>query len=71
VPAIGRGSPQAQHEEIIIVVEGAVEVFMDGRAEVAETGSVIYYEPNTPHHLRNAGTTPARYYVIELRGKNV
>ena len=59
-----------EHEEIIIVVEGSVEVFMDGRTETAETGSVIYYEPNRPHNLRNAGTTQCRYYVIELRGKN-
>ena len=59
------------HEEIIIVVEGSVEVFMDGKTEIAETGSVIYYEPNKPHNLRNTGTVPARYYVIELRGKNV
>lgn len=60
-----------EHEEIIIVVEGTVEVTVDGRTEIAETGSVIYYEPNRPHGLRNAGTTPCRYYVIELRGKNL
>ena len=60
-----------EHEEIIIVVEGAVEVFMDGRKEIAETGSVIYYEANKPHNLRNAGNVPCRYYVIELRGKHV
>ena len=60
-----------EHEEILIVVEGSVEVFMDGRTEIAETGSVIYYEPNKPHSLRNAGTIPCRYYVFELRGKNV
>jgi quercetin dioxygenase-like cupin family protein len=59
-----------EHEEIIIVVEGSVEVSVDGRKETAETGSVIYYAPNRPHNLRNAGTVPCRYYVIELRGKN-
>jgi quercetin dioxygenase-like cupin family protein len=59
-----------EHEEIIIVVEGTVEVFMDGRTDTVEAGSVIYYEPNRPHNLRNAGTTPCRYYVIELRGRN-
>jgi quercetin dioxygenase-like cupin family protein len=59
-----------EHEEIIIVFEGSVEVTIEGRSEVAEAGSVIYYEPGKPHNLRNAGTVPARYYVIELRGKN-
>ena len=60
-----------EHEEIIILVEGTVEVSVDGRTETVETGSVIYYEPNRPHSLRNVGTTPCRYYVVELRGKNV
>ena len=59
-----------EHEEIIIVIEGTVEVFMDGRTDTVEAGSVIYYEPNRPHNLRNAGATPCRYYVIELRGRN-
>lgn len=59
-----------EHEEIIIVMEGTVEVSMSGVTEKAEAGSVIYYESNRPHSLRNVGTTPCRYYVIELRGKN-
>lgn len=58
------------HEEIIIVMEGTVQVSVDGRSETAEAGSVIYYEPKRPHSLRNAGTGSCRYYVIELRGKN-
>jgi quercetin dioxygenase-like cupin family protein len=59
-----------EHEEIIVVVEGTVEVSVDGRKETVEPGSVIYYEPNRPHNLRNAGATPCRYYVIELRGRS-
>jgi len=59
-----------EHEEIIIVVEGTVQVSMDGRTETVEAGSVIHYEPNRPHNLRNMGPTPCRYYVIELRGRN-
>ena len=58
------------HQEIIVLVEGTVQVFMDGRTETVEAGSVIFYEPNRPHNLRNAGTTPCRYYVVELRGRN-
>jgi quercetin dioxygenase-like cupin family protein len=59
-----------EHEEIIIIVEGTAQVSMDGRTETVEAGSVIHYEPKRPHNLRNAGTTPCRYYVIELRGRN-
>lgn len=58
------------HQEIIILVEGALDVSVDGRTERVEAGSVLFYEPNKPHNLRNAGTTPARYYVVELRGKS-
>jgi XRE family transcriptional regulator, regulator of sulfur utilization len=58
------------HQEIIIVVEGTVEVFVDGKTETVEAGSVIFYEPSKPHSLRNIGATPARYYVVELRGRN-
>jgi quercetin dioxygenase-like cupin family protein len=57
------------HQEIIILIEGTVDVFMDGRTEKVEAGSVIFYEPNKPHNLRNTGTTACRYYVVELRGK--
>jgi quercetin dioxygenase-like cupin family protein len=56
------------HQEIIIVLEGSVEVSMDGKTDTVEAGSVIFYDPNKPHNLRNVGTTPCRYYVVELRG---
>ena len=58
------------HQEIIILVEGTVQVSMDGRTETVEAGSVIFYEPDRPHNLRNTGTVPCRYYVVELRGWN-
>ncbi len=56
------------HEEIIIVVEGTVETYNEGKTEVVEAGSVIFYGSNQMHSARNAGNVPARYYVIELRG---
>lgn len=56
------------HEEIVIVVEGAVEVYLDGKTEVAETGSVIFQGSNQMHSLRNVGAAPCRYYIIEVRG---
>lgn len=58
-----------EHEEIVIVVEGTTQTFMEGKTETVEAGSVIYFGSNQMHSLRNAGTTPCRYYVIELRGK--
>ena len=57
-----------EHEEIVIVIEGTVETYLDGKTETAEAGSVIYFGSNQMHSARNAGTVPCRYYVIELRG---
>ena len=57
-----------EHEEIVIVVEGTVGVYLEGKTETAEAGSVIYFGSNQMHSARNAGTAPCRYYVIELRG---
>ena len=42
---------------------------MNGRTDTVEAGSVIFYEPDKPHNLRNTGTVPCRYYVVELRGR--
>jgi (S)-ureidoglycine aminohydrolase len=70
-PGVETHAPHThEHEEIIILVEGTIEVSMDGKTDAVEAGSVIHYEPSRPHNLRNAGQTPCRYYVIELRGKN-
>jgi quercetin dioxygenase-like cupin family protein len=56
------------HEEIVIVIEGTVETYLEGKTDTAEAGSVIYFASNQMHSARNAGGTPCRYYVIELRG---
>jgi quercetin dioxygenase-like cupin family protein len=55
------------HEEIIVVVEGTVETYNEGKTEVLEAGSVIFFGSNQMHSARNVGTVPSRYYVIELR----
>lgn len=56
------------HEEIVIVVEGTVEANMDGKKVTVPPGSVVVFGSNQMHNARNAGTTPSRYYVVELRG---
>ncbi len=57
-----------EHEEIVIIFEGTAEALLEGKAERAEAGSVVYFGSNQMHSLRNAGSTPCRYYVVELRG---
>lgn len=56
------------HEEIIILAEGTLEAYLDGKTEAVPTGSVIYFGPNQMHSVRNTGTKTCRYYVVELRG---
>lgn len=57
-----------EHEEIVIVVEGTVETWVEGKTEVAAAGSVIYFGSNQMHSARNVGASRCRYYVVELRG---
>ena len=62
------GSPHAPHthqnEELIIVKEGAVEAYVNGEWKPAPTGSLIFFASNVPHTVRNTGTVPARYHVV-------
>ncbi len=59
---------QHLHEEIIIVLEGTLETYVEGKTELAQTGAVIYFGSNQKHKSRNPGQVPSRYYVLELRG---
>lgn len=61
-------APHAPHhhpdEEIVIVKEGALDVAQKGATTRAATGSIIFCASNEEHGWRNAGDTPATYYVI-------
>ncbi len=55
------------HEEIIMLKEGTVEVMCNGVTTKMGPGSVSYNGSNEEHSLKNVGTTPATYFVVELR----
>jgi mannose-6-phosphate isomerase-like protein (cupin superfamily) len=59
---------QHEHEEIMVVTAGTLEANMDGNKQTVPAGSVLVFGSNKPHNVRNPGTVPAKYYVIELRG---
>ncbi len=44
------------------VLEGTMEVCMDGKTYILEEGDAIYIRPNTYHTIRNAGKTPCRSF---------
>jgi len=52
-------------EELIIVKEGLIESAQNGEVKRAGPGSIIFESSNQLHGLRNAGTTPATYFVIK------
>ncbi len=49
------------HEEIMVLVDGTLETYVEGKREMVETGSVIFFGSNQMHTVRNTGRTPARY----------
>jgi quercetin dioxygenase-like cupin family protein len=54
------------HDELVLILEGTVEVTIAGATTRLGPGSVAYFASNDEHGLRNAGATPARYFVVAL-----
>jgi (S)-ureidoglycine aminohydrolase len=54
-------------EELIIIKEGTVEQSINGVSRMLAPGSVVLALPGDSHGIRNAGDTPATYYVIRWR----
>ena len=61
--------PPHQHlnEEILIVKEGTVEALVDGQLKRGGPGSLIFQASNKLHNIKNVGTTPATYHVINWK----
>ena len=62
--------PPHQHpnEELVIIREGQVETLSGGVWKKVGPGGVIFNASNSPHALRNIGTTTAVYHVINWKG---
>jgi quercetin dioxygenase-like cupin family protein len=63
--------PPHQHvnEELVIIREGTVEVLSNGEWKKVGPGSVVFNASNQLHALKNVGTTPAVYHVINWKTK--
>jgi len=53
-------------EEMLLVKEGDFEVSLNGHKQHAGPGSLVFFAANDPHNAKNAGSTPATYYVINF-----
>ena len=62
------GSPHAPHthknEELLIIKAGEVEAYVNGEWRPAPTGSLVFFASMVPHTVRNTGTVPATYHVV-------
>ena len=57
-----------EHTELIMVREGTVAFEHDGKAERVSAGGAILVAVGTLHAMRNVGTIPATYFVIQIGG---
>ena len=55
------------NEEILIVKEGQVEALVNGELKRGGPGSLIFQASNQLHNIKNVGTTPATYHVINWK----
>ena len=62
------GSPHAPHthknEELLIIKAGEVEAYVNGEWKRAPAGSLVFFASMVPHTVRNTGTVPATYHVV-------
>lgn len=60
--------PPHQHarEEFIIVMEGTLDVSLNGKVQGAGAGSLFFFAANDFHNMTNVGETPATYHVFNL-----
>lgn len=52
------------HSEIIVVIEGNVEMTIDGKSYLGTAGDLFLMKSNEAHGLSNIGEQPCRYYAF-------
>lgn len=65
------GSPLHIHhyeDEIIHVVEGAIDIRLDNKSLHAPVGGIVHLPKNIPHALQNPLNTPLRILVYAIPG---
>jgi quercetin dioxygenase-like cupin family protein len=58
---------QHPNEELIILREGTVEALVHGEWKRLGPGSIIFQASNELHGIKNVGTSPATYHVVNWR----
>jgi len=64
------GAPHAPHHhphsEFWLVREGTIEITINGTSHVLGAGGAGYVASNEVHGVKNAGSTPATYFVVAI-----
>jgi mannose-6-phosphate isomerase-like protein (cupin superfamily) len=54
------------HSEMFLVREGTLELTVNGKTYQLGPGGVAFVRSNDEHGVKNVGTTPANYFVVEM-----
>ncbi len=67
----GKGDPP-MHEpgsrETVVVLEGEIELAIDGEPHRLQAGDTATFDADLPHHLHNPGQAPARMLAVVAAG---
>jgi mannose-6-phosphate isomerase-like protein (cupin superfamily) len=54
------------HSEMFLMREGTLELTVNGKTYQLGPGAVGFVRSNEEHGVKNVGTTPANYFVVEV-----
>ncbi len=54
-------------EEVILVLRGNVEMFIDGKYYKGSAGDLYFISSNVPHNLKNIGKDQCEYFAFQWR----
>ena len=54
-------------EEIVLILRGNVEMFIDGKLYKGAAGDLYFLSSNTPHALKNIGKEQCEYFAFQWR----
>ena len=54
-------------EEIVLILRGNVEMFIDGKYYKGSQGDLYFLSSNTPHALKNIGKEQCEYFAFQWR----
>ncbi len=54
-------------EEVILVIRGNVEMFIDGKYYKGSAGDLFFISTNVPHNLKNVGKEQCEYFAFQWR----